>query len=338
MITPAAIALPHAHPGPETTSEISLCKPLTAALAAAAPAAASAVPESTQAHARLGATTIGPSTATTMDTLDTIIRHTRERVNAAKSGESLRALQARTAAAPVCRPFIASLRAARPTAAIIAEIKRKSPSAGWMRPEYAHEDFSPEAIATKYEHAGAAAISCLTDSEFFGGAPAYIARVKHACTLPVLRKDFIVDSWQVWESRAIGADAVLLMAECLDDNTLRDCAALAVELGLGVLLEIHEERNFERALDVVRAHPGAILLGINNRDLSTMKVDLAHTRELAARVPDRSWLVSESGIRTPADLASLRSVGVRIALVGEHLMKQADPGAALAELLAGRDT
>lgn len=295
--------------------------------------AAITTPEFTQAHALPGATTIRPSSATTMDTLSTILRHTRARVEAAKAREAIGALRARAAGVEACRPFVASLRAPRAGAAIIAEIKRKSPSAGWLRPEYARDDFSPEVIATRYEHAGAGAISCLTDAEFFGGEDAYIARVKRACTLPVLRKDFIVQAWQVWESRALGADAVLLMAECLDDAALGECASLAVELGLGVLLEVHEEANLSRAAGVFHAHPGAILLGINNRDLSTMKVDIAHTRVLAARVADTSWLVSESGIKTPADLASLRSVGVSIALVGEHLMTQADPGAALAELL-----
>lgn len=269
-----------------------------------------------------------------MNTLATIIQHTRTRVEAAKARESPAALRARVADTEPCRAFIAPLRAPRAGAAIIAEIKRKSPSAGWIRPEYARDDFSPESMATKYEHAGAAAISCLTDAEFFGGSSEYVARVKRASPLPVLRKDFVVDAWQVWESRAIGADAVLLMAECLDDPALGECASLAAGLGLGVLLEIHDESNLERGLAVFRSHPGAILLGVNNRDLSTMRVDLGHTLRLAPRVPDPSWLVSESGIKTPADLALLWSAGVRMALVGEHLMKQPDPGVGLAALLS----
>lgn len=234
-----------------------------------------------------------------------------------------------------CRGFVDALRARATagSAAIIAEVKRKSPSAGWMRPEYASEGFVPEDIAQAYERAGAAAISCLTDGPFFGGDASYIGRIKQRVSLPVLRKDFVVDVWQVFESRVMGADAVLLMAECLGPGALEECAAAAVELGLGVLLEIHDEANFERALGVFGSHPGAMLLGVNNRDLSTMKVDLSHTLRLAGRVPDAGWLVSESGIRTPQDLAALRACGVRMALVGEYMMKQPEPGKALEALL-----
>lgn len=269
-----------------------------------------------------------------MKTLATIIEHTRQRVASAKAREPEPSLRARAEGAPPCRDFVGVLRGPRRHAAIIAEVKRKSPSAGWMRPEYASEDFSPEVMAGKYERAGAGAISCLTDPEFFAGDLVYLARIRRTCSLPVLRKDFVVDPWQVWESRAAGADAVLLMAECLDDGALRESAAIATQLGLGVLLEIHDEANFERGFAVFRAHPGKILLGINNRDLATMKVDISHTPRLAARVPDPSWLVSESGIQTHAHLALLAQAGVRIALVGEHLMKQTDPGRALAALLS----
>lgn len=268
-----------------------------------------------------------------MDTLDTIIRETRARVRAQKAQEPLASVRARAEAMEPCRGLVSAMRRPRATPAIIAEVKRKSPSAGWMRPEYADEGFAPEAIAEKYERAGASAISCLTDGPFFGGHASYIQRIKGRVGLPVLRKDFVVDVWQVFESRAIGADGVLLMAECLGEGELEACASAAAGLGLDVLLEIHDEANLARAVRVFEAHPGRMLLGINNRDLATMRVDVSQTERLAAMVPDAGWLVSESGIREPGDLARLGGVGVRMALVGEHLMKQPDPGAALAALL-----
>ena len=162
----------------------------------------------------------------------------------------------------------------------------------------------------------------------------FIERVKSAVPIPVLRKDFIIDPWQLWESRAAGADAVLLIAECLDQSTMLDLLILAQQLQLTALLEVHDVENLLRVRPHVGfPHPGYGLLGINNRDLATMRVDLQHTLRLVDMVEDRSILVSESGIQTPADLAKLRQAGVRIVLVGEHLMKQKDPGAALAGLL-----
>ncbi len=218
---------------------------------------------------------------------------------------------------------------------VIAEIKRRSPSAGLIRPEYDGNGFSPESIARRYHAAGAAAISCLTDERFFGGHLSYIERVKEAVPLPVLRKDFLVDPWQLWQSRAAGADAVLLIAECLNESLMVDMLILAQQLRMTVLLEVHDMENLLRVRPHVGfPHPGYCLLGINNRDLSTMKVDLSHTLRLADLVEDRTTLVSESGIKTPADLERLRAVGVRIILVGEHLMSQADPGAALTKLTA----
>jgi indole-3-glycerol phosphate synthase len=221
--------------------------------------------------------------------------------------------------------------------AVIAEIKRKSPSEGWMREEYADDDaFDPAAVATAYEAAGAKALSCLTDERFFAGRLDYIHRVRDACGLPVLRKDFIIDPYQVWESRAYGADAVLLIAECLREAELVDLMILAHELELTVLLETHSMDNLLR----VRPHVGFpkasyTLLGVNNRDLSSMTTDLGHTLRMVDWVDDPSILVSESGIETPADLAKLRAAGVHIVLVGTSLMKQRDPGAALSALLGG---
>lgn len=219
---------------------------------------------------------------------------------------------------------------------VIAEIKRKSPSAGLIRAEYEGDAFAPEDIAKRYHKAGAAAISCLTDEHFFGGHLSFIQRVKDAVPLPVLRKDFIIDPWQLWESRAAGADAVLLIAECLTEGELVDMLILAQQLRLTVLIEVHEMENLLKVRPHIGfPHPSYSLLGINNRDLSSMKVDLAHSMRLVELVDDRSVLVSESGIKTRADLERLRSVGVRIVLVGEHLMRQPDPGAALHELIHG---
>lgn len=221
--------------------------------------------------------------------------------------------------------------------AVIAEIKRRSPSAGWLRPEYEDEGFDPAVIARQYHAAGASAISCLTDERFFAGRLEYLFRVKDASPLPVLRKDFIIDPWQVWESRAYGADAILLIAECLSTSELLDLSILARELQLTTLIECHGMENLLRVLPHVGFPDRSYgLLGINNRDLTTMKVDLSHTTRLAMMVEDTAILVSESGIRTPGDLARLREVGVRIALVGESLMREEDPGAALKRLLAHR--
>jgi indole-3-glycerol phosphate synthase len=233
---------------------------------------------------------------------------------------------------------------------VIAEIKRKSPSVaaeharsggergsadGWIRPEYARDDFDPTKVARQYHSAGAAAISCLTDEPFFGGRLEFIHRIKDAVPIPVLRKDFIIDPWQVWESRAAGADAILLIAECLSESELIDLMILARELQLTSLIEVHDMENLLR----VRPHIGFpsrsyCLLGINNRDLRTMKTDLSHTLRLVDLVDDPSVLVSESGIRTPGDLQRLRAAGVNAVLVGESLMKEEDPGAALDRLLA----
>lgn len=216
---------------------------------------------------------------------------------------------------------------------VIAEVKRKSPSAGLIRPEYEGDGFQPETIARAYYDNGAVAISCLTDERYFGGHLSFIERIKAAVPLPVLRKDFIIDPWQLWESRAAGADAVLLIAECLNESQLVDLLILSQQLQLTTLLEVHDMENLLRVRPHIGfPHPGYALLGINNRDLNTMRVDLSHTLRLADLVDDRSILVSESGIRSRDDLLRLRSVGVRIALVGEHLMRQDDPGAALAAL------
>jgi len=274
------------------------------------------------------------------DTLRDIIAHKRTEVEQAKALISMKELEARVAQAEPPRNFFAAVTRhdlARPTA-VIAEIKRRSPSAGLIRPEYEGDDFRPEDIARRYHRAGAAAISCLTDQRFFDGRLEFIERVKDAVPLPVLRKDFIIDPWQLWESRAAGADAVLLIAECLTEREIIDMLILSQQLQMTVLLEVHSMENLLRVRPHVGfPHPTYCLLGINNRDLETMQVDLAHTTRLVDLVDDPKVLVSESGIRSPEDLSRLRDVGVQIALVGEHLMRAEDPGAALAELLGPFD-
>lgn len=215
---------------------------------------------------------------------------------------------------------------------VIAEVKRKSPSAGEIR-----EDFDPVAIARAYEDAGAAAISCLTDEKFFGGHLGYIQQIRSAVGIPVLRKDFIVDDYQIWEARAAGADAILLIAEVLPQARLLDFLILAKDLGMTTLVEFHDVESLQRIeRHIGFPHSGYSLLGINNRDLRTMTTDISHTFRLVDMVENTRILVSESGIRTGEDLARLRAHGVNIVLVGEHLMRQPDPGEALSEMLARR--
>lgn len=269
--------------------------------------------------------------------LTEIVEHKRVELAAAKEKVSLADLELMVAQEEAPRNFFAAVNHRQRNAfdtAIIAEVKRQSPSAGLIRPEYEGDSFRPEDIARKYHASGAAAISCLTDRKYFGGDLSFIQRIKAVVPLPVLRKDFIIDPYQLWEARAHGADAVLLIAECLHEGEMLDLMILAQQLQLTVLLEVHDMDNLLRVRPHVGfPHRGYGLLGINNRNLATMEVDLNHTLRLADLVEDRSILVSESGIRTSADLARLRSQGIRIVLVGEHLMRQADPGEALSVLL-----
>ncbi len=269
-------------------------------------------------------------------TLDEIVAYKREEVERAKAARPLEELK--TLIEELGRPrnlFGAVTKHDRADhTAVIAEIKRRSPSAGLIRPEYEGDGFDPTVIARAYHEAGASAISCLTDEKFFGGDLSYIHKVRDAVPIPVLRKDFIIDPYQVWESRAFGADAILLIAECLTESEMVDLMILAHELQLTALVETHDMDSLLR----VRPHVGFparsyMLLGINNRDLKTMTTDLSHTLRMVDLVDDPKVLVSESGIKTHADLVKLRSHGVRIALVGESLMREADPGAALRALL-----
>ncbi|MEM8739532.1 MAG: indole-3-glycerol phosphate synthase TrpC [Planctomycetota bacterium] len=265
------------------------------------------------------------------DMLAQIVADKRQEVEAARRARPLEAVRAAAAAAPAPRNFFAAVTRPRHTLRVIAEIKKASPSAGVIR-----EDFDPVALARAYHANGAAAISCLTDAKYFQGDLAYIGQIKQAVPLPVLRKDFIIDAYQVYEARAAGADAVLLIAECLGEAQLIDLLILSTELRLTALVEVHDYESLIQVKSHVGfPHPGYQLLGINNRDLKTMTTDVEHTLELLKEVPDAGILVSESGIRTAADIARLADAGVHRVLVGEHLMRQPDVGAALRELMGG---
>lgn len=206
--------------------------------------------------------------------------------------------------------------------AVISEVKKASPSAGVIR-----ADFRPAEIAASYERAGAACLSVLTDEQYFQGADEYLREARAACSLPALRKDFLVDPWQVWESRLLGADCVLLIVAALSRGQLQDLEGLAREAGLDVLVEVHDEREMADAL-TTRAR----LVGVNNRDLHTFTTDLATSERLRPLVGDDRTFVTESGIHTPDDVARLQAAGINAFLVGEAFMRQPDPGAGLREL------
>jgi len=208
---------------------------------------------------------------------------------------------------------------------VIAEIKKASPSAGVLR-----HVFEPAALARAFERAGAAALSVLTEEENFQGALAHLRDARAAVELPALRKDFIVDSYQVWEARAANADSFLLIAAALDDAALADLLAFGRELGMEALVEVHTAEELRRAL-AVRAR----IVGVNNRNLHTLEVRLETSLELVEMIPDDQTAVSESGLRSPEDLRKLRAAGFDAFLIGESLMREADPGAALGRLIAG---
>jgi indole-3-glycerol phosphate synthase len=260
------------------------------------------------------------------DILKKIMHRKAEEVLARAERLPLRELAAGLADAPPARGFADAL-AARVAAggpAVIAEIKKASPSKGVLR-----EDFRPAEIAASYDRGGATALSVLTDRDFFQGSEAHLAEARAACALPVIRKDFIVDPYQVYEARAMGADCILLIVACLDDRQLADLSALAGGLGMDVLVEAHDADELERAAAV----PGR-LLGINNRNLRTFEVSLETTIGLLDRVPPGRTLVTESGILAPEDVARMRRHGVHAFLVGEAFMRTPDPGAELQRLFA----
>jgi indole-3-glycerol phosphate synthase len=253
--------------------------------------------------------------------LDQIVASKRREVAEARARVSEAELERRAAACPPRRDFRAALE--RPEGVqFIAEVKKASPSAGVIR-----ADFDPVAIARTYQAHGAACISVLTDAPFFQGSLEYLTRVRSAVDLPLLRKDFILERYQLLEARVAGADCALLIAEILDGATLPRLMRAAAELGLQTLVEIHDAANLGRVLDA-----GARLIGINNRDLRTFVTRLEHTLDLLARVPPDCCVVSESGIKTRADVVRLGEAGVRAVLVGETLMAAADIGGKLDEL------
>ena len=220
------------------------------------------------------------------------------------------------------RDFVGALRAKKP--AVIAEVKRASPSKGLLR-----ADFRPGEIARSYEKAGAACLSVLTDREFFQGAPEHLTQARAACQLPALRKDFLIDPYQVEEARALGADCILLIVACLDLNAMQDLESRAERLGMAVLVEVHDADELKVALNLQTP-----LIGINNRNLRTFETRLETTLELLPRVPSDRIVITESGILAPADVARMRSSGVHTFLVGEAFMRAADPGSALTELFS----
>lgn len=258
--------------------------------------------------------------------LEQILATKAQEVAAARAARPLADLAGAARAAAPARDFAAALRRPRPGASLacIAEVKKASPSKGIIR-----ADFDPVQIARRYAAAGAAAISVLTDAPYFQGALAHLEAIRAAVALPLLRKDFVIDPYQIYEARAAGADAILLIAAALPDaGRLREYRLLAADLGMAALVEVHTAAELELAVA-----SGAEIIGINNRDLRTFQTSLDVTLALAPRVPPAALLVSESGIATRADCQRLAAAGAHAVLVGESLMRQPDPGAALGQLL-----
>jgi len=260
----------------------------------------------------------------TPDILKKILDRKAEEVAVCKRRVALDLVKKQAADADPVRGFKAALQKKMHAglAAVIAEIKKASPSRGILR-----EDFDPEQIAISFEKGGAACLSVLTDIDFFQGADAYLQQARAACSLPVLRKDFVIDPYQVYEARALGADCILLIVAALDDGPLQELLQLATELGMDALVEVHDATELARALVLP-----APLLGINNRDLRTFETSLDTTLGYLQHIPDDRLVVTESGIHTVDDVVLMRSRGVNCFLVGEAFMKVPEPGEKLAEL------
>jgi len=258
-----------------------------------------------------------------MTILGTILDAKRIEVAAAKERRPRAELEAMLEGLAPTRGFADALRRGpRDPVRVIAEYKRASPSAGTIR-----DDLEVEDVARRYAAAGAAALSILTDERFFGGHPDFLARARAVVSVPLLRKDFVVDAYQVVEARVLGADAILLIVAALTDGELAGLSSLAADLGLDALVEVHSEGEAERAVAA-----GARLIGVNHRDLKTFTIDMSLTARLGRLVPEGTILVGESGIRSAADVAQLGRDGVHAVLIGEHLMRAQDPGRALREL------
>jgi indole-3-glycerol phosphate synthase len=264
------------------------------------------------------------------DILDKIVAVKHQEVAAAKKKKPLEAMREDAESRVLTRDFVSALRAkiAAGQAAVIAEVKKASPSKGVLR-----EDFIPADIAQSYAEGdgavSAACLSVLTDRQFFQGSADYLKQARASCELPVLRKDFMVDPYQVYEARAMGADAILLIAACLDDARMAELEAIAMDLDMAVLVEVHDREELQRGLKLRTP-----LLGINNRNLKTFEVSLQTTLGLLPEVPADKLLITESGILTRADVQSMRAAGVHAFLVGEAFMRADEPGLALAELFA----
>jgi len=260
------------------------------------------------------------------DILEKIVAVKRQEVAAALARKPLAAMRADAESRVLTRDFVGAMRAkiAAGLPAVIAEVKKASPSKGVLR-----ADFIPADIAQSYAEHGAACLSVLTDQQFFQGNVDYLKQARASCDLPVLRKDFMVDPYQVYEARAMGADCILLIAACLDDAQMQSLEALAMSLDMAVLVEVHDGLELQRALQLKTP-----LLGINNRNLKTFDVSLDTTLGLLKDVPAGHLLVTESGISTVADVQRMRAAGVQAFLVGEVFMRADEPGQALAELFA----
>ena len=261
------------------------------------------------------------------DILNKIVAVKNEEIAASKKKISLETIRADAESRVLTRNFEGALRAkiAAGQAAVIAEVKKASPSKGVLR-----EDFIPADIAQSYAEHGAACLSVLTDRQFFQGQPDFLKQARASCELPVLRKDFMVDPYQVYEARAMGADCILLIAACLNDAQMADLESIARSLDMAVLVEVHDGAELDRALRLKTP-----LVGVNNRNLRTFEVSLATTLDLLPRVPADRLLVTESGILGAADVSTLRAAGVHAFLVGEAFMRAPDPGAALTSLFGG---
>ena len=260
------------------------------------------------------------------DILNTILARKAEEIQQRSRVRPLEDMRARAMQQPPTRGFVDAIRRkhAAGEAAVIAEVKKASPSKGLIR-----KDFNPAQIARSYEAGGAACLSVLTDVDFFQGSNLYLGQAREACSLPVLRKDFTIDPYQVYEARVIGADAILLIVAALEDGQMVEMANLAMELGMDVLVEVHDIDELERALQT-----DCELIGVNNRNLRTFEVSLDTTLALKDAVPRDRTPVTESGIATQADVTKMREAGVQTFLVGESFMREAEPGAALQRLFA----
>jgi indole-3-glycerol phosphate synthase len=260
------------------------------------------------------------------DILDKIVAAKEQEVANALKRKPLELVRADAESRVLTRDFVGAIRAkiSAGKPAVIAEVKKASPSKGVLR-----DEFIPADIAQSYAEFGAACLSVLTDTQFFQGSADYLKQARASCQLPVLRKDFMIDPYQIYESRAMGADAVLLIAACLDDAQLKDFEAIAMALDMAVLVEVHDQPELERALKLKTP-----LIGINNRNLKTFEVSLDTTLALRSLVPDGRILVTESGILTRDDVLRMGAAGINAFLVGEAFMREAEPGEALAKLFS----